>query len=370
MARIIDGDGHIVEPPDLWLRYMPSSYHERAPQIALNEDGIAVMKLEGELRRGAVRSAYASCVPAGLMEALQSKQITFDDVPSGGYDPHARIAVMDDEGIEAAFLYPSLALGLGHLTDLDLAGACARAYNDWLADFCAPYPNRLYGVGLIPLQDVDASVQELHRAVHQKGMKAVFIRPNPYNGRRLNDPAYDIFWQTAQELDCAVAIHGSFNSRMPTVGSDRYPDEFFQHMICHPFEQQMACMDLVCGGVLAKYPQLRVAFLEAGVGWLGYWLERMDGHFETMPAYVPWLKRKPSEYFLEQCFLSCDPDDTTITAMMEFGGKTTIIWGSDYPHFDCTFPGAVAELAENCSRLSEDQRAHVMGENTARLYNI
>jgi predicted TIM-barrel fold metal-dependent hydrolase len=370
MARIIDGDGHIVEPPDLWLQYTASSYHDRVPQIVMTAEGMACMQLEGAVRSGAVRSAYASCVPAGLMEADRSKQVHFDDVPHGGYDPHARVAVLDQEGIEAAFLYPSIGLGLGHLTDLDLAAVCARAYNDWLADFCQPYPNRLFGVGMMPLQDVDASVYEMRRVVRDKGMKAVFIRPNPYNNRRLNDPAYDSFWQTAQELDCAVAIHGSFNSRMPTVGSDRYPDEFFQHMICHPFEQQMACMDLVCGGVLAKYPRLRVAFMEAGVGWLGYWLERMDGHYESMPMYVPWLQRKPSEYFLSQCFLSCDPDDATISSMMEFGGDTTIIWGSDYPHFDCTFPDAVGELVENCSRLTDAQRTAVVGENAARLYHI
>ena len=143
-----------------------------------------------------------------------------------------------------------------------------------------------------------------------------------------------------------------------------------QHMICHPFEQQMCCMDIVCGGVLARYPGLRVSFMEAGVGWLGYWLERMDGHYESMPTFVPHLKKKPSEYFLEQCFVSCDPDDKTIAAMMEFGGADTIIWGSDYPHYDCLFPGAVAELARNCERLDDEQRAQVFGANAARLYGL
>ena len=110
--------------------------------------------------------------------------------------------------------------------------------------------------------------------------------------------------------------------------------------------------------------------MEAGVGWLGYWLERMDGHYESMPTFVPHLKKKPSEYFLEQCFVSCDPDDKTIAAMMEFGGADTIIWGSDYPHYDCLFPGAVAELARNCERLDDEQRAQVFGANAARLYGL
>jgi len=340
------------------------------PQVAPNRDGIPVVKLEGKIREGAVRSLYSACVPAGLVDESRAKEIDFDEVPHGGYDPHARVSVMDDEGIEIAFLYPSMALGLGHLTDLDLARECARAYNDWLADFCSAYPDRLCGIGMVPLQDVEASIAEMRRVVEDKGMKAVFFRPNPYNNRRLNDPAYEPFWREAEELDCAVAIHGSFNSRMPTVCDDRYTDEFYQHMICHPFEQQMCCMDIVCGGVLERHPRLRISFMEAGVGWLGYWLARMDGHYESMPTYVGHLKKPPSEYFLEQCFLSCDPDDPTIAAMMEFGGERTIIWGSDYPHYDCWFPGSVAALSKSCEGLSDGQRARVMGENAARLYNI
>ena len=370
MSRIIDGDGHIVEPPDLWLNYAHSSFHDRVPTIARNADGIPTVKLEGKTREGVVRSLYSSCVPAGLVDEERMREIDFDAVPKGGWDPDARIEVMDAEGIESAFLYPSMALGLGHLSDLDLARECARAYNDWLSDFCQPHPQRLYGIGMVPLQDVDGAIAEMRRVVRTKGMKCVFFRPNPYNGRRLNDPAYEPFWAAAEELDCAIAIHGSFGSRMPTVCDDRYTDDFYQHMICHPFEQQMCCMDIVCGGVLERHPGLRVAFMEAGVGWLGYWLERMDGHFEAMPSFVPDLKKKPSEDFLEQCFLSCDPDDQTIAAMMEFGGDRTIIWGSDYPHYDCWFPGAVAELERNCERLSPSQRAQVLGENAARLYKV
>ncbi|MBT6273224.1 MAG: hypothetical protein HOI95_03725 [Chromatiales bacterium] len=128
--RIIDGDGHIVEPPDLWLNYAPSAFRDRVPTVAPNADGIPVTKLEGKTRDGAVRSLYSSCVPAGLVDASRMREIDFDEVPKGGWDPHARIKVMDEEGIEAAFLYPSMALGLGHLNDLELAGVCARAYNE------------------------------------------------------------------------------------------------------------------------------------------------------------------------------------------------------------------------------------------------
>ncbi len=221
MRRIIDGDGHIVEPPDLWLNYAHSSYHDQVPTIAHNADGIPTVKLEGKTREGVARSLYSACVPAGLVDAARMRELDFDAVPKGGWEPDARIEVMDAEGIECAFLYPSMALGLGHLTNLPLAAECARAYNNWLADFCAPHPSRLFGIGMVALQDVEGAIAEMRRVVRDKGMKCVFFRPNPYNARRLNDPAYEPFWAAAEELDCAIAIHGSFGSRMPPVCDDR-----------------------------------------------------------------------------------------------------------------------------------------------------
>ena len=187
--KVIDADGHIVEPPDLWHNYAPAAYRDRVPTVAPNADGIPVTRLEGKTREGVVRSLYSSCVPAGLIDAAKMRTIDFDEVPRGGWDPHARIEVMDAEGIDIAFLYPSMALGLGHLTDWELAGVCARAYNDWLADFCSAHPSRLHGIGMVPLQDVDESIREMRRVVNDKNMRAVFFRPNPYNNSRLNDPA-------------------------------------------------------------------------------------------------------------------------------------------------------------------------------------
>jgi predicted TIM-barrel fold metal-dependent hydrolase len=370
MATIVDADGHILEPRSVWEEYTEPAYRDRVIQIVRDNDGIDKMKINGEIRGDRNMAIAAACTPGGLSDPHKARTMSWDEIVPGGYDPHARVKDMDIEGIEVAFFYPSLWLIYGDLDDSKLAAAACRAYNNWIADFCKPYPNRFFGVAPLPLQDVDEAVKEMRRVVKDLGMRAVFVRPNPFNGRRLNDPAYDVLWHEAQELNIPVAIHGSFGTKMQTLGQERYKDPFFFHMVCHPWEMQGACLDIVCGGVLSKFPKLKVAFLESGVGWVGHWLDRMDGHFEKMGHYVPWLKKRPSEHFREQCFISMDPDEHTLKGVVGMGLEECIIWGSDYPHFDCTFPGVVEEVKEACAALPKRAQKKIIGENTKRLYNL
>jgi len=113
-----------------------------------------------------------------------------------------------------------------------------------------------------------------------------------------------------------------------------------------------------------------VGFLESGIGWLGYWLDRMDSHFEKMHSYVPWLRKRPSEYFREQCYISMDPDESTLRAMVELGVERNVLWGSDYPHFDCTYPGVLAEVERALGVLSEGARNNILTENAIRFYGL
>jgi len=370
MTRIIDADGHVVEPRAVWSEYTEPKFRQSVIQIRRNRDGADELFINGENRSRPSLPVAASMIPGGLQDLERARGLTWDDVPPGAGDSKERIKIMDAEGIDVAVLYPSLWLLYGDLTDSKLAAAACRAYDDWMADFCRAYPDRLYGVAPMPLQDVDEAIAEMRRVVRDLKFKAVFVRPNPFNGRRLNDPAYDPFWRTAQELDVAVAVHSSFGTRMPTMGSDRYRDPFFFHMVCHPFEQQGACMDIICGGILEKYPKLRVGFLESGVGWLGYWLDRMDEHFEGMHSYVPWLRVRPSTQFREHCFVTLDPHESLLRATVELGMQASIMWGSDYPHFDCTYPGIVGEIERACAELPAPARRAIVSENAARFYKL
>jgi predicted TIM-barrel fold metal-dependent hydrolase len=373
MTRIIDGDGHVVEPKT-WDDYIEPAFRERAPRIVKDADGLERIQLDGEVlglggRRGPT-TLGAGLTPGGFADPVKRQSLSYDQAHPGGTDPHIRIKDMDAEGIDVAVLYPSIGLLFGGIKDPQLTAACCRAYNNWLADYCKPYLNRLIGIAAVPLQDVDEAVQEMRRAVTKLGMHGVFVRPNPYNGRRLDDPAYDPFWTEAQELSCAIGVHEGTALNMPTVGAERYQDLFRLHMISHPLEQKLACMDFTAGGVLEKFPRLKVAFLESGGGWIGHWLDRLDSHYEQMGFAVPWLKMKPSEYFKRQCYISFDPDESTLRATVAVLGADNIIWASDYPHFDCTFPGVLAELHESLEGLPVETQQKILGGNAARLYGL
>ncbi|HSD11076.1 MAG TPA: amidohydrolase family protein [Candidatus Binatia bacterium] len=371
MSRAIDADGHVAEPSVVWEKYTEPAFRDRVIQIRPNPGAPDDLWIDGVNLTSGTLNVAATCIPGGLADAEISRRARWQDVPRAASDPRARLEVMDQEGIDVAVLYPTLWLLYGDIHDPLVAAAACRAYDDWIADFCRTDPRRLFAVAPMPIQSVEEAVREMRRVVKDLGFKAVFVRPNPFNDRRLSDPAYDPFWREAQELGIPVAVHSSFGTRMPTLGGDRYrKNPFFFHMVCHTFELMAAAMDVVCGGVLAKFPRLRVGFLESGVGWLGYWLDRMDGHFEKMGPYVPWLKKKPSEYFLEQCFLSLDPDERTVAAMVDLGAERTILWGSDYPHFDCTFPGLVREVEHACAGLSEQAKKSIREENAARFYGF
>jgi len=169
-----------------------------------------------------------------------------------------------------------------------------------------------------------------------------------------------------------VAIHGSFGSKMTSFARTRYTNQFYVHMVCHPFEQMAACMEIIASGVLDSHPGLRVAFFESGLGWLPYWLERLDDHKASMGHLVPALKRDPTEIFSEQCFVTMEAGEGAAFAQLaELGLAHTVVWGSDYPHYDCTYPGALAELDETFAALGRnDLRDQVLNDNARRFLGL
>ena len=370
MPTVIDSDGHITEPRTIWQDYAEPAFRDRILQVRRDRDGVDKLMVEGEMRSHPGRTFAAGCIPGGLSDPARATSLSWDELLPGGYDPLARAKVLDAEGIDVAFFYPTVWLLYGDLRDPAVAAAACRAYNNWIADFCKPYPGRFFGVAPMPLQDVGEAVKELDRAVNKLSMRAVFVRPEPFGGRRLCDPAYYPFWQRAQDLDVPVAIHASFGTRMANLGRARYDDPFFLHMTAHPFEQLAASLDIICGGVLARFPRLRVAFMESGVGWAGYWLDRMDEHFESMRHYVPWLKKRPSEYFREQCFISLDPAEHTLGTLRALEIERCVVWGSDFPHFDCIYPGVLKAVERACAPLGAEVRRMIISENARRLYGL
>jgi uncharacterized protein len=370
--RVIDADGHINEPVDLWDTYVDSPYRDMAPRIVRTAEGIDAISLFGN---EFVPASGIGLPGAGLAGHKVGPRTMYEhryvEGHPGGFDPHARLAVMDKEGIDLAVLFPTLsALPIAAIPDEGFAAALARGYNNWLADFCHAAPNRLYGVAQVPLLHLDAAITEARRAVTGLGMRMIFLRPNPYGGRLWTDHFYDPFWACVEDLGAAIAFHeGTFPKAMPTAGADRFENFFFQHVVSHPFEQQLACLSFIAGGVLERFPRLRVAFMESGCGWLPYWLDRIDEHYRDLDWMVPEITMRPSEYFRRQCFISTDPGDRHVVEVVEAVGADKILFASDFPHYDAVFPGA-ASTFESIGGLSESAREAILGGNAARLLGL
>jgi len=359
---VFDGDGHICEPELVWTEYTQAKYRERVLQIR-TEQGKSYVSVEGRVRRGGVGPAEA-CIPGGLQPG---RVLCWDDILAGSFDPKARLAVLDEEGIDQALLFPSIHLLWGDIRDPAIAAETCRAYNDWISDFCRESPARLFAMGIVPLQDVGLAVAEAKRLA-RLGLRGLVVRPERFDGFALYDPRCDALWEVAQGDDLALAVHGSFGTRMPGFAVGRYDDNLFmEHMVAHPFGQMAVVMDVIAGGVLCRFPRLRAGFFESGLGWIPYWLDRLDEHYEGMGHHTPWLRRRPSEIFRAQCFVSMEADEATgLRWMVEKDLLRCILWGSDYPHFDCTYPGAFAAAQETFATAHADAAREIVCDNPRR----
>lgn len=375
MARgyeVIDADGHVLEPADLWLRYIEPEFRDRAPRIVVNDGAEIVALGEQEVTDngpGRRRVKIGATGAIGAREGTVSVWNRYAEGKPGGFDPHRRIPDMDGEGIDAAFLYPSLGLFLGAIADAELAAAVCRAYNRWLADYCAPYPERLFGVAMLPMLSIELAVRELRFAVRELGFRAAFVRPNPYGGRVLHDPANDALWREAVELNVAIGIHSGAESGQPTLAMDRFEGNrrAVRHCVAHTLEMMTAAASMIMCGPCDRFPQLRVGFLESGGGWMAGWLDRMDRHFDDVGMNDTGLSTRPREIFRRQCFVSFEPVEKSLPLLADYIGADNILWATDYPHFD-GFTGAPQMI--RAMELPPATLSKVLAGGAIRYYDL
>ncbi|MGO9061092.1 MAG: amidohydrolase family protein [Candidatus Binataceae bacterium] len=373
MARtlnVIDADGHVLEPPDLWLNYLDPKFHDRAPRIVLNKHGKETLQIEPG-RILPMPEGSGGIGVSGAFGARESKKVypkSYIEARRGGFDPHARIPDLDAEGIDATFLYPTLGLFIACIEDdVELAAADCRAYNRWLADYCKPYPDRLFGVAMLPMVSVDAAIEEMRFAVKELGMRAGFVRPNPYGKRTLHDPQLYPFWEEAQNLDFAIAVHGGAASGMAAMGEDRFRGLAAGHCATHTFEMMAAAMSFLMCGICDRFPRLRVGFLEAGGGWITGWLDRMDRHVDDLGFNDTKLTTRPSDAFRRQCFISFEPTETSLKLLAEHIGPDHILWATDYPHPDgfIDAPGMIRKMG-----LKPELLTTLMAAGAKKFYGL
>ena len=375
--RVADSDLHVMEPADLWQRYMDPRWAHAAP-IGLSEmvrDMRVRVKNHTMLRTGRVRPS------AGGVTAWSKQQDNvYAKSEARGWDSVSQLEAMDDEGLDVAVMFPSrglFVLGLDTVGQMgadglegDYAAAIARAYNDWLFDFCKEDPTRLYGAGLLAPHDPALAVDEVRRCVEELGFKTMMLHPGCVDRRPWHDPAYDQIWAECERLGIPISFHGGGQTYLKP---DYSMEIFDKLMMWHVFNQPLGIMTVLTsftsGGVIQRHPDLRVALLEGNCGWAPWFLQRLDEHWEWVGAMdAPDLEKAPSEYFRSNCFLGVEADEDTVKYYVDWFGDDNLVFSTDYPHGDSKFPDAVKAFLK--LPLSDESKQKILWDNWVRLYQI
>lgn len=406
---LIDADGHVLEPPNLWKEYLEPKYRDRAVNIKPGVDGFEFLEIDGKPSALTSSSLLNSLGGMGKLQKLGDKvqeanqqtraamltsfmsskgdvkrfaagaQITLrpEDTYLAGFAPGAmdvkeRLEILDREGMAKAILYPTLGLlWEAEMFDIELAGAHCRAYNRWIAEFCSASGGRLVPIAHLSLGDPEEAARELRRAV-KDGCKGAFVAPYTLTRKPHGHFDHDPVFATAQDLDVPIGIHPglepinwSIHNRFDGIEwADWYFFLYAAQGVQHAFGT------LFQYGVFDRFPRLRTVVLESGAGWIGYWIDRADAIYKrTSIGGTVQLKEAPSYYFKRQCYISADPDERSIEAMTRLVGEDRFFWASDYPHPD--HPGNyLEELRGLVAGMTTTARRGVLGENVARCYKL
>lgn len=367
----IDADGHILEPEDLWENYLPKKYQSRALRIQVDDDGFEYLEIDGRPSRRTKRGSLGLLGAMGDDDQKPRPDRRYSSsMPFGACNAKDRLSLLDQENLEKALLYPTIGLlWEWELTDPDLSLAYATAYNRWIADFCRDSGGRLIPIAQLTLLDPEGSAAELERAV-KDGCKGAWV--NPFNHERIphGDARHDIIYAKCEELDVPFAIHPTFTPHdKPAEGIFDWPLEavLYSSMIWLRAIVQQAFISYIALGTLDRFPKLKLGVLEAGSGWVGAMLDRLDAVDDAMRRGK--VKHSATEYFRRQCFISGDPDETVAPYTIDKVGADCFMWATDYPHPDHPHTW-VDDLTRYAEVLTPETRAKVLGDNVRRIYNL
>lgn len=364
---VIDADGHVNEGDIDFRPWLPEKYKALAPVRLKDNRGGNRLLLEGRIWPANEGPGPGVSGPM-TAEARKGRP--------GMTDPVERLKDMDLEGIDVAVIFGTqIALTVNGLMDKGLAGAICHAVNEWMLEYCSADPRRLRAVGLIPCQDPPEAVREL-RYLAGHGATTAMLPTNVY-GRNMGDPMFDPIYAAAQDLGMPLSVHPQTGhdgvpgvSGVMGAGSRRFYKYVYVHMTAFPFELMIAMMHMLGEGVFDRFPRLKVAYMEGGAGWLPFWMERLDEHVEKLAPQMPELGRPPSEIIRsDRVALSCESEETGLDRVLDASGPDTVLYASDYCHWDCHFPYSVRDVVSG-GDLSFAQKERVLSGNAAAFFDL
>ncbi len=316
-----------------------------------------------------------------LDEPFRRRPINFPFYPSDGWDrrllgtlgdfagdAESWLRALDKGGIETTVLYPTLGLFMSFLKDREWAVALCRAYNTLMHEEFVRVSPRLKAVALLPVHDPEAAALELRRGVKELGLVGAMLAAD--GNHVLGDARFHPIYEEAERLGVMVGIHAS-GSHLGGAGVDLFPRFIQAHTCSHPFGQMRQLTSVIFEGIPERFPTLRIAFLEAGCGWAPYWMERMDDEFAKRGrAEAPALKKKPSDYVRSgTIYFSCEADEWLLPQALTLCGENQIVYASDFPHWDNSFPGSIDEIRSR-GDITDTQKRKILADNCRRLYGI
>jgi uncharacterized protein len=372
---VISVDDHVAEPPDLWTRCMSQAkWGDRIPHLAIQADGTERWVIEGQ-----VSASNSVAATGALSKDRGSEPQTWSEVPKSAYDPQARLAAMDSDGIDCSALYP-LAAGvsgeaIGAIKDVELQVECARAYNDWIIDVWAASSSRFVPQALLPSASIDAAAAEARRAV-SRGHKGVIMpaQPSQVNPAvpHLYKQDWDPLWTTIQELDVPVCFHaGSAPSVMFEISPayDAAGARAFDN-VRQSAGSAALINGIVLSGILYRFPKLQAVFPGSAIDYVPFALEALDHQWERQRlAENEGLIQRPSEIFHRQCYVTTWKEKVGLRNR-NYVGPNRILWESEFPRSASTYPESARIIQNNFEEIPTADRELILWRNAARLYKM
>ena len=361
----ISADSHVVEPPDLWTKRIDRKYLDRAPRVVEEEDQDYFV-CPGALM-GGKRGIGTSSTILKKSEDISMKE-RFANVLPGAYDPLARIADQDRDGVDAEVLYTTFGSVMYAIDELDFQFACMQAFNDWLANFCASVPKRLYGAAMIPTEPIERAIGEMARCAKTGVLKTAHISISHDTGQGYENPKWDPLWAASVDLDMPISLHVAGSKKHFGLTSNLLTD------FTLAFTPAMYTITaMILSGVFDRHRKLKVLSVENDVAWAAAVLERMDYRFERDRGWAGpggiTSGRKPSEIFHEHVICTFMRDHTAVKNRDLIGVKN-MMWGSDFPHFDGTWPHSIEVLEGHFGGVSLEDQKRIARQNVIELYHL
>lgn len=361
--RVISADSHVIEPPNLWLDHIEPAFRQRAPRCE-RIGGKDVFQCDGV---DLIQPGPA----AGAGQRVVKREVAFEEIPRACWDPDARVPEILKDGVEAEVMYPSVAMRMFAIPDPAYLAACFRAYNDWMAGFVRRQPRHFAGLGLIPIDDIQGATLELRRCAGL-GLSGACITVSPAHGRQYDDTAYDPLWAAAAELGMPLSLHVLTGQGSEKPVQQRSPVDLYLGGLAPPSIIQAVLLRMIVSGVFKRHPGLQVVSAENDSGWAGYFIERLDyivQRRQYMTGKGALGDDLPSTFFRSNVSLTFQRDRAGILVRSMIG-TDRLLWGSDYPHTDSTWPNSMDMLDRLTGDIPQAERAMIAGGNAARLYRM